>query len=171
LEELQDPIAHILSEHDRQLEVCGRLEDLVADPTSDTTVQLASSILEFLSEDLPLHIEDEEQALFPLLTSRQANDPNLSVILDQLTSEHELDRDLVEPIVEGLRDIAKDRKSTDLTRFCVHARTFTEVMRRHLNWENHIVLPLAEKVLNDVDRKQLARNMIGRRRARNPGSG
>lgn len=131
---------------------------------SDATAGSAAALVEFLTTDLPRHIEDEERDLFPLLASRQAHDQDLPVILDQLVSEHELDRDLVEPIVEDLRQIADGLALADARRFCVYARTFTEVMRRHLNWENRVVLPLAERVLSDRDRAELGRNIVDRRR-------
>ena len=170
MDALPDPIAFILEEHDRQLEVCARLEDLVAALDTDATAGSASSLLEFLTRDLPLHIEDEERDLFPLLASRQDHDRDLPVILDQLVSEHELDRDLVEPIVEDLRHIANGLALADARRFCVYARTFTEAMRRHLNWENRVVLPLAERVLSDRDRAELGQSIAERRRDIIPGS-
>jgi iron-sulfur cluster repair protein YtfE (RIC family) len=119
MEPSQDPIEFILEEHDRQLEVCALLEDLLATPDSQLQPQSALPLLEYLTKDLPTHIEDEEQDLFPLLASRQVGDPNLPVILDQLVSEHELDLGLVEPIVDDLRNIAEGRTS----RGCWERRT------------------------------------------------
>jgi len=171
METLQDPIEFILEEHDRQLEMCARLEDLVVCLDSGVTARFASFVLDFLTGDLPLHIEDEERDLFPLLANRRENDQNLPVILDQLVSEHELDRDLVEPIIEDLRHIVNDQVLADSKRFCVYARTFTEAMRRHLNWENRVVLPLAERVLSEQDRAELSRSMVDRRLNRAPGGG
>lgn len=171
MDALPNPIEFILEEHDRQLEICARLEDLVVSMDSDATASLASSLLEFFTKDLPLHIEDEERDLFPLLASRQGHDQDLPVILDQLVSEHELDRDLVEPLIEDLRNIANGLALADAQRFYVYARTFTEVMRRHLNWENRVVLPLADKVLSNQDRAQLGRNIAGRRRDLSRGGG
>jgi iron-sulfur cluster repair protein YtfE (RIC family) len=80
MEPSQDPIEFILEEHDRQLEVCALLEDLLATPDSQLQPQSALPLLEYLTKDLPTHIEDEEQDLFPLLASRQVGDPNLPVI-------------------------------------------------------------------------------------------
>ena len=169
METSQDPIEFILEEHDRQLEVCVRLEDLVSASDSGPKVRWASSLLEYLTKDLPIHIEDEERDLFPLLASRQEHDQDLPVILDQLISEHELDRGLVEPIVEGLRHIAEGGDLADSGRFCMYVQTFTEAMRRHLNWENRVVLPLARRVLSEEDRALLRDGIADRRRSLSPG--
>lgn len=165
----QDPIEFILEEHDRQLEICGRLESLITASDSEPSAQWAASSLEYLSEDLPVHIEDEERDLFPMLAARREHDQDLPVILDQLVSEHELDRGLVEPIMEDLRHIAEGRILTDSRRFCMYVRTFTEAMRRHLNWENRVVLPLARRVLSEEDRAHLRDRIAGRRRSLSPG--
>lgn len=159
----RDPIEFILDEHNRQFEICAHLENFVGALESEPSARGATSLLGFLTEDLPVHIEDEELDLFPLLASRRGDDENLTVILDQLVAEHELDRGLVEPIVEDLRHIADGRALSDLRRFCMDVRAFTEAMRRHVNWENRVVIPLAERVLNEEDRAHLAARIAARR--------
>ena len=163
MEPSQDPIEFILEEHDRQLEVCTGLEEVLTMPGSQLPPRRALSLLDFLTKDLPTHIEDEEEDLFPLLASRQRDNLDLPVILDQLVSEHELDRGLVEPIVDDLRNIAEGRTSADSKRFHMNVRTFAEATRRHLNWENRVVLPLAQRVLGEKDRVKLANGMAARR--------
>jgi hemerythrin-like domain-containing protein len=84
-------------------------------------------------------------------------------------SEHELDRGLIEPIVEDLRHIAEGSVLVDSGRFCMYVRTFTVAMRRHLNWENRVVLPLARRVLSKEDRALLRDGIADRRRCLSPG--
>ncbi len=163
METPRDPIAFILDEHDRQFEICDRLEDFVGALESEPSGQEAQSLLAFLTEDLPVHIDDEEQDLFPMLASRGYNDQNLNIILEQLAAEHELDRGLVEPIVEELRRIAEGRVPSDLRRLCMEVRAFTEAMRRHINWENRVVVSLARAILSEEDRTRLARRIAERR--------
>lgn len=164
METPRDPIAFIQEEHDRQIEICARLENLVNALEFESCARGAESLLGFLTTDLPVHIEDEERDLFPLLASRQADDQNLTIVLDQLVAEHELDRGLVEPIVESLRRIADGRPPADLRRFCMDACAFSEAMRRHINWENRVVIPLARRLLGAEDRAQLALRIAERRR-------
>ena len=87
MEPLQDPIEFILEEHDRQMEICARLENLIIASESESIARWASSLLDFLTKDLPIHIEDEEQDLFPMLASRREDDQDLPIILDQLVAE------------------------------------------------------------------------------------
>jgi hemerythrin-like domain-containing protein len=171
METLQDPIAFILEEHDRQFEICAHLETLVSASESEPSARWAASLLEFLTKDLPVHIEDEERDLFPMLAARQGDNQDLPVILDQLVLEHELDRGLVEPIVDDLRDVAEGRVLADPTRFDMYVRTFTEAMRRHINWENRVVLPLARRLLSEEDRAHLGGRITDRRRNLAAGGG
>ncbi len=160
---LQDPIEFILEEHDRQLEICDRLENLINALEFEPCARMAASLLGFLTEDLPAHIEDEEQDLFPMLASQRGNDQDLAIILDQLVSEHELDRSLVEPIVDSLGQIADGRALADSRRFCMDVRAFSVAMRRHINWENRVVLPAAERNLSEKDRARLGARIANRR--------
>lgn len=171
METPQDPIELMLEEHDRQLDICARLETLISSDASEWSKRRAASLLDFLCGDLPVHIKDEERDLFPMLLARQESDQNLAVILDQLVSEHELDHGLIEPIVADLRHIVAGRNPDDRTRFCVQVRTFTEDLRRHLNWENRVVLPLARRVLSAEDRLSLGISMAARRQQRSDGDG
>ncbi len=164
METPKDPFAFILDEHDRQFEICARLENFVGTLGSEPCAREAAALLTFLVQDLPVHIEDEERDLFPLLASRRGDDENLTIILDQLVSEHELDRGLVEPIVQDLRHIADGRTPSDIKRFCMDVRAFSEAMRRHINWENRVVIPLAEGILRAQDREHLATRIAERRR-------
>jgi len=158
-----DPIDFILKEHDRQLEVCALLERLLDALDTEPRAQWAERVFVYLTEDLPIHIEDEEQDLFPALASRKGEEAEFLTILDQLILEHESDRGLVEPLLDGLRDMAEGRVLADPNRFYMYARTFTEAMRRHLNWENRIVLPLANKILSEEEKAELANRFSDRR--------
>ena len=159
-----DPIDFILKEHDRQLEICALLERLLDALDTEPRSQWAERVLTYLSEDLPVHIEDEEQDLFPMLASRKGNETEFLTILDQLILEHESDRGLVEPLLDGLQDMAEGGAPADPNRFYMYARTFTEALRRHLNWENRIVLPLAGKLLSDDEKAELGKRLADRRR-------
>ena len=160
---MTDFIDFILQEHDRQLEICALLEDFLVAPNSEHSSEWAVSVLKFITEDLPVHIEDEEVDLFPMLVSLQAEDQDLATILDQLNLEHEIDRDLAEPLLKGLREVADGEELSDPTRFCMYARTLTEAIRRHINWENRVVLPLARKILSEEDHVLLWNRLSDRR--------
>lgn len=162
---LDDPLELIRREHDRQSQVCDQLDELFNFLGLEPVADWASSLRRFLSEDLPRHIKDEEEDLFPVLTRRCAGHEGLELILAQLTSEHELDMGLVEPILRELETIVEAGAPSNPTRFLADVRAFVETQRRHLIWENRAVLPLAEARLTTEDKKALGRAMAARRSA------
>ncbi len=165
---LPDPVEFILQDHDRQLEVCSSLEALVSASKAEPVADWAATILDFLTNDLPLHIEDEELDLFPKLGSRHSPESNLRDILDQLILEHESDNGLADLIVKDLRAIADGGSPADPARFQWNVGAFCAMQRRHLNWENRMVLPLADSLLTKEDKRDLARRMVARRSASGP---
>ena len=90
---LPDPIELILQEHERQLDICSGLEQLISASEAEPVDEWTGPLLSFLTRDLPLHVKDEELDLFPRLNSRRPPDSNLRDILDQLVAEHETDKD------------------------------------------------------------------------------
>ena len=163
-----DPLDFILQDHERQLEICNGLEVLVSASEAEPLTECAATLLSFLTEDLALHVCDEEQDLFPMLNSRRPPGSNLGDILDQLVMEHETDQGLADLVIEDLRAIAADSSPEHPIRFEMNVRAFCEMQRRHLNWENRIVIPLAETLLSEADKQKLAQRMAARRRSPAP---
>ena len=123
----------------------------------------ATFILKYLEEDLPLHITDEEEDLFPLLERRSLPDDGLDHMLAVLREEHEADEGYRRRLLEPLRSIAKGLMPSNRQVFVHEARTFGVLQRRHLAWENGTILPLARKRLNKHDLAELGRKMAARR--------
>ena len=165
---LPDPIQVILQDHDRQLEICDGLEDLVSASEAEPVAERAGSLLSFLSRDLPRHVKDEELDLFPRLKMRRPPGNNLGDILDQLVTEHETDNGLADLVVRDLRTIAEGASLEHPLRFQMNVRAFCEMQRRHLNWENRVLLPLARTLLTEDDKQDLAQRMADRRRSTEP---
>jgi hemerythrin-like domain-containing protein len=146
----------IVSDHDNQLRLLLILERIIkiGDPVEMT--RFAPELLEFFSDDLAQHMELEEDGLFPLLKQRCLPTDDLAMIINQLSYEHGLDRDLVEFLVTDLKKIAHGHHGAIPARFAINAQAFIETQRRHINWENQIVIPLAKKRLSSDDIKSLA---------------
>jgi len=154
-----DPLQLIESEHDRQLEILTRLEQTIKVDDAVEMTRLAASLLVFFTQDLAAHMEHEERGLFPLLKEKCKPSDDLNMILGQLSYEHSLDRDLVEFLVADLEKIAHGHHSAIPSRFYINAQAFTETQRRHIHWENQIVLPLARKRLDQDDLELLKLQM------------
>ena len=166
-----DPIDWIRRNHDRQLEICHQLENVAKSSEGDRVADWAAAVLAYLTEELPLHFEDEEVDLFPLLLSKPGRSQDLTAVLEQLVSEHDLDSGLIDPVIEHLRLIADGKAPRNKTRFQACVCTLTAELRRHLNWQNRIVLPLADKKLTREDRVELRRRTADRRGMASKGSG
>ena len=162
-EAFQDPLGMMLAEHSRQRQLCDRLHQLVMELDMESVATLAHELLEFLKSDLPRYTEDEERNLFPLLRQRCQPEDGIDEILDQLSEEHELDKDLVEFMIEDLEMIASGHSLPNQIRFIINVKEFAETQRRHLSWENRTVLPIAHRRLTAGDITELGRAMAERR--------
>ena len=67
----------------------------------------AASILDYLENQLPLHLADEEEDLFPLLKQRSPSDDGMISVLNLLCIEHRHDVECGRSLIEALRRIAR----------------------------------------------------------------
>lgn len=160
---LLEPLEYLFADHFRQRVVCNRLDVLVDDPPIDRHTAELGGILTFLTHDLPLHIADEEESLFPLLSKRCHAGDGYNELYVLLQEEHEIDEQLSETVVGGLTALVKEREAFDPEGFFRTVGVFTETQRRHLAWENGIVLPLARKRLTRGDLTLMGQAMAVRR--------
>lgn len=160
---MSDPIDIFLNDHSDQLDICDKLEDLASRFGIEPLAEIAKVLLGYLTRDLKIHIDDEELDLFPQLASRVSSNAELVEVLDQLVSEHEADMELAGKVTEGLRILADGSPLANPTRFFMDVCAFCANQRRHLGWENRIVLPLAERLLNDEQKATMSRRMKARR--------
>ena len=145
------PIEFLFAEHDRQRVVCAALERLAQDCAAEDAQENAAFVLSYLEHELPLHVADEEDDLFPLLKRRSNPDDDVDTILALLTEEHEGDQEYHHKLLEPLCSIAAGLQPSDVVDFTHAARTYSVIQRRHLAWENGTVLPLARKRLTAAD--------------------
>ncbi|HMA14803.1 MAG: hemerythrin domain-containing protein [Bacteroidota bacterium] len=160
---LNDPIDFFFAEHFRQRTVCNLLELLAAAESLDQA--MAGEVLSFLKHDLSLHVQDEEEDLFPLLRRRCLPEDAIERVLAALTAEHAADRLLAETMVSGLQHALRGKASVvSRTRLRAAMRDFARNERRHLALENAVMLPLARRRLTDRDLTMLTVRMWWRRR-------
>jgi len=159
----EDPIAFIRDDHARQLRMCNLLDAFTEKLELEPVMPLASALLEYLTGDLPLHTQDEEQDLRPVLEERCEPDDGLDDVLKQLTKEHELNRDLVSFMIEDLEALADGRTLSNPVRLLMNVKEFSETQRQHVTWEERVLLPLARQRLTAEDLARIGRNMAKRR--------
>lgn len=163
IELLARPLDFLHGEHYRQRCVLGHLDQLAATDSDAARRAIAKAVLDFLKQDLPIHIADEEMDLFPRLRAQCAADDNVDALLGILTAEHEADEALAQAVATGLEQLLAGPRREITGELQAAIRAYVETQRRHLAWENAIILPLAAKRLQPADLRAMARSMAVRR--------
>ncbi len=163
LSEYAKPIDLIAQEHARFRACCEMLRRLADDPDGDDAADMAAAILTYVETALPLHVADEEADLFPMLRRACRPGDDIGYVLELLSMEHDDDIEYCRTLIEPLGRIADGGAPADPVRFSHYARAFALLQRRHLDWENVLVLPLARKRLSERDLRELGRRMAARR--------
>jgi iron-sulfur cluster repair protein YtfE (RIC family) len=153
---LADPVAFLSAEHARQMALLGHLDRLVRAPMARGARMMAQVLLRWLTEELPVHIADEERSLYPRLRPHDT-----AGTIHRLSGEHRRDARLVAEVVRGLRDLAVGGHVGRA--FLSAAADFVRGHRQHLELEEAAVAPLARAVLDADAMAALALEMAERR--------
>ena len=156
---LRNPLDFVQEDHMRKRNICTALDDLAR--AGDANADLADRVSEFLSQELPLHMADEEEDLFPLLRRRCTAEDEVDRVLRRLDTEH---RHFGASIPMVLTLLARISDGAELSGDdCALLTNYANQARRHLILENAIVLPLARVRLTDDDLDTLRLRMMQRR--------
>lgn len=159
---LKEPLVWFFAEHYRHRDVCKRLLDLSGSVKFDETVLL--EIEHFLEIDMPLHIIDEEDDLFPLLRRRCEADDQIENVLGMLSGEHASDMQDANALVALIKKAISDKRG--LAGYADTEKVvppFCHSQKRHIAVENAVVLPIARLRLSDGDLQNLGRRLAARR--------
>jgi hemerythrin-like domain-containing protein len=159
----RDPLGFIYAEHYRNRIICNTLDAAHPAWQSKLSTQELEAIVEFYAADLPLHVADEEELLFPALRERSKPSDNLPEILALLEAEHRSNQPLVDSVIAGLKELIASGSVGEAELFGQKCQAMSEFQRRHIAWENGVLLPLAKRRLTAGDIADLGRAMAGRR--------
>jgi len=138
-------------EHHIQAQICDSLEQ-IADALPDSVDRrLCDQVADALRHELPLHHRDEECGLFPLIEKRAQPDDNIHDILARLALEHATDESFAAELLESLDSLSRGLRLNNPNMVGYMLRSFFESYRRHIHWENAVVLPLARARLTEQD--------------------
>lgn len=129
--------------HHRQLMgLCGELErvadSLPHNVNQQTCIQLANA----LGPNLIAAQELEEKEIFPALLSLAPCGKELGDTIRQLCQDHQMDRCYAEEVQEMLYSYGVGMLSVSHETAGFMLRGFFESLRRHLAFEDHLVMPL-----------------------------
>ena len=159
---LSVPLDWLFAEHYRHRQLCKLIETLAQSKAFEGG-RLAA-VVDFLSSDLPLHVLDEEEDLFPLLRRRALPEDDIERILGLLATDHRADQERVSHLLTGLRACLSQGvspASDDTLRPLLIE--FVSLERRHVALENAIVIPIARLRLRPEDLKALSARLAARR--------
>lgn len=166
---LSDPLDFLFAEHFRQRELCNLLGEMARADLLDRG--LAMEIVTFLRHDLVLHVQDEEEDLYPMMRRRCPPEEEIERVFTTLTTEHAGGRQLAERMSVGLEAALRKEHPVAVSPGLRDAMLeFAHSERRHLALENAVVLPLARRRLTPKDLEAMAARMRARRRIEAAGS-
>lgn len=142
-----DPIDLLFAAHDRHEKFCDSMEEIADSLPGNVDKDKALDAARMLKTELPLHHLIEERALFPLVIKYATNDDNMVEIIDRLKEEHEVDEGLSDELVEVLESLGAGNAPDNADMVGYMLRGFFENYRRHVTWENNVVLSLARRRL------------------------
>jgi hemerythrin-like domain-containing protein len=161
---LARPLDFLLAEHYRLRAALAQLDWLARGSVGEARRKLARALARYFAEDYALHTADEETDFFPLLRLRCADDEAFLATLDTLTAEHSADDARLADVVTKLKALAEGPQRHDIPpEFAAEALAFIEVLRRHIAWENAVLLPVARGRLQSADLRRLAQKLAARR--------
>ena len=149
------PLEIIKEEHALQLELCDLLESIADGLPGNFAPPLAVIAISILKGSVKAHTKFEEDALFPLLKERLSPDDAVVQALVCLSQEHERDEDIADELVEALKDALQSGAPQNPETLGYILRGYFESQRRHIAWEDSVVLPAARKSLTVEDLARL----------------
>lgn len=167
LDLLREPLVWFFAEHYRHRDVCTRLTELARSVIFDEAA--LREIYRFLDRDLPLHVIDEEDDLFPLLRRRCEPDDQIELVLGMLSAEHAADMSegaAVKSLVGAA--LAEQRGLACYAEAGAAIDAFCQKQKRHIAVENAVVLPIARHRLGEDDLISLGQRLAARRGLANP---
>lgn len=149
------PLEIIEEEHALQLELCDLLESMADNLPAKIDPAFAVIAISILKGSVKSHTKFEEDALFPLLRERLSPNDTVVQALACLSQEHERDEDIADELVEALKDALQTRAPQNPETLGYILRGYFESQRRHIAWEDSVVLPAARQALTVEDLARL----------------
>lgn len=164
---LQEPLIWFFAEHYRHRDLCARLLSAMQSVVFDEPA--LREIYRFLDEDLPLHVIDEEDDLFPLLRRRCEPDDQIGKVLGMLSAEHANDMSEAAAVKQMVATALAEQRGLACYKNAVQViEPFCFQQKRHIAVENAVVLPIARHRLTVEDLDNLARRLAARRGLNDP---
>ena len=157
---LSTPLEFLCQDHLRERQVCSLLDSLASSLSFDPPA--ARNVLRFVNEELSVHMQDDAEDLFPLLSRRCTAEDGIGRAIARISTDLEEAARLLPELRAALArclDTGSELSTEDRRVFTL----FAGHVRRHLAAENAILLPIARARLTRRDLKELSSHMRSRR--------
>ncbi len=147
----RNPLDVLAEAHIDQIRLCNILEEIADGLPGTIDRRLCAQASGYLENNLIEHHRQEENGLFLVLEERLHADNDLPEILDRLREEHATDEGFASEIAEKLDQLASGSTLQNPDMLGYMLRGFFEIYRRHIHWEDTILMPLARERLDAAD--------------------
>jgi hemerythrin-like domain-containing protein len=162
---VDQPFELLAACHDRvrrSLNLLRRLVDHAEQHGPDRqAAEAARDVLRYFSLAAPLHHEDEEKHLLPLLYASERAE--WVEAAEQMVADHRTFRALWSELAIGLQALADGRLPDDLDRLRRQAESFDALHTSHLALEDKLAFPAAAALADPTTRQAMSEDMAARR--------
>jgi hypothetical protein len=150
--------------------ICG-LAETIADSLPEPSSLLCLRAAAMIRNDLPVYHADAGQCLLPQLRIRHADAGWITLMLRQIEADHNQLEIYTDEAADLLERIGTGHATLQERNVAGYAlRCFFEGLRRHVSWEQNVILPLASDSLTMDDMLIIASGMERNREAPPRGS-
>lgn len=143
-----DPLVLLDEDNALRLDLCDLLEHIADALPENAAPQLAQLAATAIARGWVNHTTFEEQALFPVLRRYGRSHPELAACIAQLASEHVTDVAFDQELIDTLIGLARGGSPTNPNMVGYLLRSHFVPMRRHVLWENALLIPAARRLLS-----------------------
>jgi hemerythrin-like domain-containing protein len=144
-------LSYIEKEHQAERNLCDMLERIADNLLEPLDTELARSGIVTMRRCLKRHVLLEEKYLYPVLTKRLCPGDLAENFLLHIRSEHTTDECVAHDTADQLEQALVTGRASNPEMLGYMLRGFFECRRRHIAWEDAIVLPLARHRLTAKD--------------------
>ncbi|MCU0831032.1 MAG: hemerythrin domain-containing protein [Rhizobiaceae bacterium] len=161
---IPDPLGFMARAHQDQLRICELLEEIADSLPSRVDRLKCFYAAGKLRTTMRIHHLDEERGLFPALRRHAQINRSLASSLERLESEHIEDDSLSQDIIDALERLASGEAVSSVDGLSFMLRAFFDSHRRHIAFEDEMVLPAARQHLDRAELEDIEAVMLANRR-------
>ena len=163
---IENPLECIADHHLAERQVCAEIDGIAHGDGhgggNAVDSENLADVIRFLSVELPIHLQDEAEDLFPTLRARCEPEDEIDRVIYRLSAEHAQSGTEREIVLSILRVLQRpEGKLTEADRTALI--DFAAHVRRDLIFENAIVMPIARVRLSSADLARMRQRMLRRR--------